>query len=463
MIGKMKKTQTIDMTSGNIYRVLILFALPVLVGNLFQQMYTMVDTAVVGKYVSADALAGMGTTTPVITLILGIIIGMANGISVVIAQSFGSGDKKKTEKAVANGMILMLVLSLLVMGIGLISSRLLFYIMNVPDEILEDALIYVNILFLGTLPKAAYNYESGVLRACGNSVIPLIFLAVTSVMNVLLDLLFVRIFSMGVMGVAVATVISETCSAVCCFIFMKTRMPEVHVAKDAWVIDKEMIFRHIRTGIPSAFSQSCLGISFFFAQTALNSLGAASISAYTAAGKMDSLCYMVMGAFGTATSTFAAQNYGREDYQRVRQGIRRSLIITLFAALGLMLFVALLGKGFISLFVVKDETEILEMGFQYMHLSSFFYLSLCCDFILQMGLVGVGKTMASTWVCVSEIMTRIVTTYLLVYRLGFLGMIFVSPACWTVSSILLIIIYRPMMIQAGVIRNERKPMDSPPE
>lgn len=253
--------------------VLILFALPVLVGNLFQQMYTMVDTAVVGKYVSADALAGMGTTTPVITLILGIIIGMANGISVVIAQSFGSGDKRKTEKAVANGMILMLVLSLLVMGIGLISSRLLFYIMNVPDKILEDALIYVNILFLGTLPKAAYNYESGVLRAYGNSVVPLIFLAVTSVMNVLLDLLCARIFSMGVMGIAVATVISETCSAVCCFIFMKTRMPEVHVAKDAWVIDKEMIFQHIRTGIPSAFSQSCLGISFFFAQTALNSLG----------------------------------------------------------------------------------------------------------------------------------------------------------------------------------------------
>lgn len=451
----MKKTRTIDMTNGNIYHVLISFAIPVLIGNLFQQLYNMVDTAVVGKYVNANALAGIGTTTPVITLILGVIIGMSNGMSVVIAQSFGKGEKEKTEKAITNGLFLMFAISIVVIGCGLLFSKPLFRIMNVPDEILGDALIYVNILFLGTLPKAAYNYESGILRAFGNSVIPLIFLIFTSIMNVVLDLLLVCVFLMGVMGVAVATVISEICSAILCFVFIKKKMPEINITKGAWVVDKEIILKHIKTGVPSALSQSCLGISFFVAQTALNSLGAISISAYTAANKMDSLCYMVMGAFGTAVSTFAAQNYGKKDYQRVRQGIRRSLIITVFAAFILMAFVFLLGRTFIGLFVSPNETEILTMGYQYMRLSSFFYLSLCCDFILQQGLVGVGKTTASTWVCVSEILTRIATTYLLVYRHGFFGMIFVSPACWTVSSILLIVIYRPMMIQAGVICKKR--------
>lgn len=446
-----RMSQAMDMTKGNIYHVLISFAIPVLIGNLFQQLYNMVDTAVVGRYVSANALAGVGTTTPVITLILGIMIGMSSGISVVIAQFFGRGDKEKTARAITNGMIIMLVISVVVMVAGLLSSPALFRIMNVPDEILSDALIYVNILFFGTLAKAAYNYEAGVLRAFGNSFVPLIFLIVTSIMNVVLDLLFVCAFSMGVMGVAAATVLSEICSAVLCFIYIRKKMPEICITKEDWKRDREIIRQHIRTGVPSALSQSCLGISFFVAQTALNSLGAMSISAYTAASKMDSLCYMVMGAFGAAVSTFTAQNYGKKDYQRVRKGVRSSLVITVVAAFVLMAFVHAAGQGFIRLFVAQGETEILEMGHRYIQLSSFFYLSLCCDFILQQGLVGVGKTTASTWVCVSEIMTRIVTTYLLVYRLGFFGMIFVSPACWTVSSLLLIIIYGPMMKRAGVI------------
>ena len=256
---------------------------------------------------------------------------------------------------------------------------------------------------------------------------------------------------MGVAGVAAATVVSEFCSAILCFLYIKKKMPVLQLTKSDWKLDRKIISQHIRTGVPSALSQSCLGVSFFVAQTALNSLGALNISAYTAASKMDSLCYMVMGAFGAAMSTFAAQNYGKKDYRRVRQGVRCSLLITVVAALVLMAFVYIAGNGFISLFVPAEETEILELGFRYIRLSSLFYLSLCCDFILQMGLVGVGKTTASTFVCVSEIFTRIATTWLLVYRFGFLGMIFVSPACWTVSSLLLIVIYRPMMKRAGVV------------
>lgn len=176
-------SKSTDMTTGRILPILISFAIPVLIGNLFQQLYTMVDTAVVGRYVSANVLAGVGTTSPVTTLILGIMIGMSTGISVVIAQAVGKGDKSHTSRTIANGVVIMLALSVAVTVLGLLLSKPLFRAMNVPEEIMGDAMSYVSILFIGTIAKAAYNYESGVLRAFGNSFIPLVFLIVTSLMK----------------------------------------------------------------------------------------------------------------------------------------------------------------------------------------------------------------------------------------------------------------------------------------
>ena len=445
----MVKSKSMDMTTGSTPRNIIIFAIPILIGNFFQQMYNMVDTAVLGRFVSADALAAVGTTTPVITLIIGIMIGMSSGISIVLAQKVGEGGR--TGGAVANGIWLMLGISVVITVVGLLVAPAVLRLMDVPEELMEDALSYADILFIGTLATAAYNYESGILRAYGNSIVPLVFLIITSLMNVVLDILFVQAFSMGVEGVALATIISQFCSAALCLIYIMKKAPELHVSREDWKPDWAIIRRHIKTGTPVALSQSCLGLSFLVAQTALNSLGAASISAYTSASKMDTLAYMVMGGFATSIATFTAQNYGKKEYERVRKGVRVGLIITVIAALALMGFNYLFGGGFMSLFVGKNEPEIFDMGLRYMHLSALFYLSLCCDFILQQGLVGVGKTIASTLVCVSEIATRIVTTYLLVYRLGFFGMIFVSPCCWTVSSLLLIVIYRPLMKRAGVI------------
>lgn len=440
------------MTVGNIYRALIIFAIPILIGNIFQQLYNMVDTAVVGRCISSNALAAVGTTTPVTTLILGLMIGMSNGISVVIAQHVGKGDVRRTGKVIANGIILMLVFSVMTTIAGLLLTPSLFRLMHVPAEIWDDALIYANTLFIGTLATAAYNYESGVLRAFGNSILPLVFLIITSIMNGAMDILFVQVFGMGVMGAALATVLSQFCSAVFCFIYMVKKVPEIQIRKEDWRIDWGVIRQHFKTGLPISLSQSCLGISFFVAQSALNSLGAASISAYTAASKMDTLSYMMMGAFGSTISTFAAQNYGKKEYDRIRQGVRHSLLITIILAVLLMACAYLFGQNFMTLFIGNTETKILNMGVRYIRLSSLFYLSQCCDFILQYSLVGVGKTIASTLVCISEIMTRVATTYLLVYRLGFFGMIFVSPCCWTISSLLLLVIYRPLMKRAGVIK-----------
>jgi Na+-driven multidrug efflux pump len=191
---------SVDMTNGNIRKIIISFAIPIMVGNLFQQMYSMVDTAVVGRGVGSSALAAVGTTSPVIQLLLGLIIGMTSGMSVVIAQYFGSGETKNVKTAIANGIVLLSILTVLITVVGIVSCRSLFRLINTPEELVDGAVIYTVIMFSGTISTAAYNYEAAVLRAFGNSIIPLIFLVLTSLLNIGLDLLFVLVFDMGIAG-----------------------------------------------------------------------------------------------------------------------------------------------------------------------------------------------------------------------------------------------------------------------
>lgn len=440
--------QATDMTSGSILRTIITFAIPIMIGNLFQQLYSMVDTAVVGRSVGAQALAAVGTTAPVTQLLLGLMIGMTGGMSVVIAQHFGSGNEAKTRNAITSGMILIAAISLLVTVVGIFCCRSLFHLINTPAEIIDDAVLYSVITFAGTASAAAYNYEAGVLRAFGNSVVPLLFLALTSLLNVALDLLFVLSFSWGVMGVAVATVFSQLVSAVACFLYMKKRIPQVRLTKADWRWDPAMAMQHLRTGIPMAFFGSLLAVSFLILQSALNSLGSQDVAAYTAASKMDTLVYQVLGAFGTAISTFAAQNYGKGQMQRVREGVRKSLAVTIGISLALTAFVFVFGRSFMLLFVGAEETGILASGMQYMRITSIFYVILGVNFIVRFALIGVGKSFIPMAVGVSEILTRAAVTYLLVYRIGFLGMTFASPACWLTSTLLCVVCYKPMMKSA---------------
>lgn len=304
-------SSSVDMTTGNIRKVIVAFAVPIMIGNLFQQMYSMVDTAVVGRGVGADALAAVGTTSPVVQLLLGLMIGMTSGMSVVIAQYFGAGDEVKIRKA-----------------------------------------------------------------------------------------------------------------------------------------DRKMMAEHLHTGIPMAFFSSLLAVSFLVLQAALNSLGSSDMAAYTAASKMDTLVYQILGAFGTAISTFVAQNYGKGELERVQEGVRKSIRLTIMISIAMTVFVFLFGSLFMRLFVDGSETEILESGIRYMRITSSFYIILGVNFIVRFALTGVGKTIIPMAVGISEILTRTAVTYLLVYRIGFLGMTFASPACWFTSTLLCVVCYKPMMRSA---------------
>lgn len=280
-----------DMTTGKIMPILISFAMPVMIGNLFQQLYSMVDTAVVGRGVGAQALAAVGVTSPVTQLLLGLMIGMTSGMSVVIAQHFGSGSQEKTRRAIASGIVLITVISAFVTVAGILLCRPLFRFINTPEDIMDGAVLYSVITFAGTAAAAAYNYEAGVLRAFGNSVIPLAFLVLTSLLNVGLDLLFVLSFGWGIAGVAVATLLSQLISAALCLAYMVKKVPQVRLTKADWKWDGQMALQHIRTGVPMAFFSSLLAVSFLVLQAALNALGSGDVAAYTAGSKMDTLVY----------------------------------------------------------------------------------------------------------------------------------------------------------------------------
>ena len=456
-------SKSVDMTQGGICRMIFAFALPIMIGNLFQQLYNMVDTAVVGRGVGPEALAAVGAASPVTQLLLGLLIGMTSGMSVVIARYFGAGDEARMKRAIATGALLIGAIgiavtvagALLIGAIGIavtvagaLLSRALFELIHTPEDILDGAVEYAAILFLGAVATAAYNYEANVMRAFGNSAVPLLFLIVASLLNVGLDLLFVFPLGWGVAGAAIATVLSQLISAILCLAYMARRVPQVRLARSDWKWDGALAAEHLRTGVPMAFFSSLLAISFLILQSALNSLGSADVAAYTAASKMDTLVYQVMAAFGTAVSTFAAQNYGSGSIGRIREGVRRCTGITVAVCAGLTAFAQLFGRFFMLLFVGPEDAGILASGMMYMRTTSVLYVVLGVNYVIRFALIGVGKSAIPMLVGLSEIATRAAVTYLLVYRIGFAGMAFASPACWVTSTILCGLCYAPMMRSA---------------
>lgn len=444
-----------NMTCGDIRRRILAFTWPIMIGNLFQQLYSMVDTAVVGRGVGPDALAAVGTTSPVTQLLLGLMIGMTAGMSVVIAQHYGAGDETQARRSIANGLYIMLVLTVGITLLGVLFCRGLFHLIRTPEELMDGAVLYAAITFAGTAAAVLYNVEASILRAFGNSIVPLLFLVVASLLNIALDLLFVLTFSWGIAGVAAATVLSQFVSALLCLIYMKKKILQVHLQRADWTLDRTLILRHLKTGIPMAFFQSLLAVSFLILQSALNSLGSADMAAYTAASKMDTLVYQILGAFGTTVSTFVAQNYGKGEIDRIREGVKKSLQMTIAISLGLTVFVYCFGQFFMELFVAPGETAILASGLRYMRTTSVFYFILGINFVVRFALIGVGQAMIPMAVGVSEILTRAAVSFLLVYRIGFTGMTFASPACWFTSTALCLVCYAPSMKKAFAQRKQQ--------
>lgn len=449
---KSKKILEVDLLHGNPLTVLVMFALPLIGANIFQLLYTTVDTMVVGKYVSTQALASVGATTPVVDLLLGLTIGLANGLSIVIAQKKGTHDTAKIHKAIINGFYLMLCVVCFVTLCGLCFHRDLFHMIHVDESLMDGASTYVSILFAGALFTAMYNYEAAILRAYGNSIVPLLLLILSALLNVVFDLAFVLIFHLGISGVALATILAQLICCSVCFMYMMKYTNILAFEKEEFHFEKSVILEQLRISIPLAFFQSLLAISFLVVQSALNTFGSLEVAAYTAAYKMDSCMMQLLSGFGTAISTYAAQNYGNQSYERIQNGAKSLLKVTITLSFIVMVIAQLFSKQFMLLFVNANEVEVIALGQQYISFTSLCYWILGINFVVRFVLTGIGQSFIPFIVGILEVVIRGIGTYCLVYPYGFDGMVYLNPLCWFTSTALILCLYPYLLRRAKHIQ-----------
>ena len=445
-----------DLTKGNPYKLIVLFALPVFLGCVFQQLYSMADTVIVGNTVNAAAFTGVGLTGPISFLILGFVNGLTAGFGVRIAQRFGAGDEDGVRRAVAISFLLCIGMTVFVTALAVPLTAPLLRLIKTPEEYFEYARSYLVIIFCGIGATVFYNMTAGILRAIGDSRSPLYFLVAAAVLNVGLDFAFIVGLKMHYHGAALATVISQLLSGAACLAFMLIRYPMLRLKKSDWKWDGKIVGGHIAVGLPMALQFSITAIGCIFQQTALNGLPESSLgaaTAYVAASKIDNLANQTFNALGTAMATYAGQNSGAGRMDRVRKGVVAGMVYVLGAsALGvafcLGLFRPLMGL-FLNAEIDPDVKlyydDIMRYGFRYLLFQSCDYVFLGTIFIFRNSLQGIGKSVITTFAGVAELIGRALTSFVFVRFWGFAGFCLSNPIAWVAADVFLVITYAVVM------------------
>ncbi|MGN1181233.1 MAG: MATE family efflux transporter [Suilimivivens sp.] len=382
------KSYVKDMTEGNPTGLLLTFMLPMVVGNIFQQLYNMVDSMIVGKYVGADALAAVGATGSLNFLIFSLCGGMANGVGIIISQYFGAGNDSGVKKAIANAVYIMASSALLMGVIGLVFSRKLLTFLNTPENILDDSTLYMQIMCVGILAVALYNCIAAILRAVGDSKTPLYFLIVASILNIILDLLFVRSLNMGVAGAGIATIISQLLAGIGSLAFAIWKNPYFKIEKEQMKAEKTIIVQCVRMGVPLAFQTSLIAISCVVLQSVVNTFGSVVVAAFTATSRIEQLVQQPYNSLGMAVSTYTGQNIGAGKIDRVKKGLWKGMAIMAIFTM-LMFPLAQFGGEFIMKLFVNEE-EVIALGSQALKITSWFYLFLGSIYVARGMLNGAG-------------------------------------------------------------------------
>ncbi len=432
---------TKDMTVGNPVKLILSFSAPLLVGNLFQQLYSMVDAIIVGQFLGVDALAAVGTTGPLSFLVLGFVMGMTSGFSVVVAQRFGAGDYDDMRHAVAMSAVLCTALSVVVTLASVLACWPLLELMNTAENIIQQAYDYIVVIFAGTFANVLYNILSGVLRALGDSKTPLYFLIISSLLNVVLDLAFIINFHMGVAGAGYATVLSQLVSGLLCFVYMAKKFPILRFQRKDWKFQWATCRYLLKIGSPMAFQFSITAIGVITLQGAVNSFGSVTTAAFTAASKVETLTQQLMSTLATTTATFVGQNLGAGKMERIREGVRRCRQITDVSSLAMMVLVFFFWRFFISLFITGDQPQAYDDARTYLFTIMAFYIPLGWLNIYRNALQGMGEAFVPLMGGVMELVMRVVVAAVAA-PFGFWAVCFASPMAWLGADIPLLFTYR---------------------
>lgn len=432
---------TKDMTSGNPVKLIMFFSIPLLIGNVFQQFYSMVDTVIVGRYLGVDALAAVGTTSSMAFLINGFIVGLTSGFSIMIAQKFGAKDDQGLKKAVSSSIVLSAAAVILITMISMLSSRFLLNLMNTPSNIIEDSSKYINIIYAGTIAVLSYNMISSVLRALGDSKTPLYFLIISSVLNIILDLVFIINFSMGVSGAAYATIISQGVSALLCLIYTIKRYKNLRLKREDFRVESSMYATHLKIGIPMALQFSITAIGIMIVQGALNVFGSVVIASYTAASKVLQIVMQPAITLGVTMATFCGQNLGAKQYARIKYGVRKCSEISIITSIIAAAVLILGGKYFVGLFIESPSEEILSYAQQVFNYSAYFFIPLGLIFVYRNALQGIGESFIPMMAGVYELGARALVAFTLPKFIGFTGICLSDPLAWIAAALPLGYVY----------------------
>lgn len=453
---------TTDLTEGKPLRLMLRFMIPVFIGNLCQQLYSMVDTLIVGRTISLDALAAVGATGSIFFLIIGFVQGVTSGLAVITAQYFGAHDENGVRRSAAMSLMLSAGITVIVTVASVLSARPLLELMNTPENIIASATEYISVIYYGIFATVFYNLISCIVRSLGDSKTPLIFLVIASILNIGLDLLFILTFQMGIAGAAWATVVSQFVAGVGCLLYSLKKFPVLRLKKSDFRFDFRFAWKHLRVGLPMAFQLSITAIGTMILQSALNSFGSVTIAAYTAASKIDMLATQSMYSLGVAAATYTAQNYGAGKLMRIQKGVRASLMIgAVCSAVGLV-FVTGLGYPLISLFTDNVEADlmskVLDEGFLYLLCNGCCYILLTLIFIYRNALQGMGRSAITVFSGVTELAMRSVAAMVLAGIWGYTGICLSNPIAWLGADIFLLVTYyavfRKIKKKGGLLNGE---------
>jgi putative MATE family efflux protein len=430
-----------DMTVGKPSKIILQFAVPVFIGNIFQMLYNMIDTIIVGKFVGTTALAAVGSTGTISFLIVYFLIGLTSGFTVLTAQRFGAGDMRGMRKTVGTGTILAVISCVIITVISMLCMKGLLNLMNTPADIYQDAYDYIMIICAGIFAQVLYNMLASILRALGNSKIPLYFLILSALLNIVLDLLLIITFHMGVSGAAYATVISQGVSGLLCLVYIIKKVDSLKMDKSDWQYDGHVAKLQISIGLPMALQFSITAVGTIMVQAALNTLGSLAVAAFTAANKIEMLATQAFVALGTAIATFCAQNIGAGKISRIRQGFRATTIMAIIYSLIASALVMTVGKYMSILFVSENINEIMSLVDVYLKCAGGFFIPLLFIFIYRNGIQGMGYALLPMMAGVFELVGRVVVAFVASAHKSFLGICLASPAAWLLAGVMLVVSY----------------------
>ncbi len=438
---RISKLFEVDFLQGPIVKSLIIFAIPILISSIFQQMYNMVDTMIVGNYLGDEALAAMGACASISDLLVGFALGVGNGMAVVTARSFGAGKRELLKKSVAMTICLGVLVTVIISGVGSMILRPLMELLNTPAEIIDQSYSYVSVIVSSAIVMLAYNLSAGMLRAIGNSFMPLVFLIVASGLNIVLDIVFISKFGMGVQGAAIATVISQGVSAIFCIIYIWMKAPMLVPERRHFVFDKNLCAELLGQGISMGLMGSIVSCGTVILQSGINGFGTLIIAGHTAARKMHSVCTMLIATMSMALSTFVSQNRGAGQRERIVRAVKYMYVYDIVVAGMISVVLWLFAKPIVQFITGSGEPVVLDNATLYMKIVGPFYGVLGVLLQTRSTLQGIGEKLLPIISSIIELVGKVIFVVVFIPKFQYMAVIFCEPVIWCAMAAQLLFCY----------------------